>query len=370
MSRQSVAVVGMTIAIAIAAVPFLGSLDAAIALQLDRSRTCAGKAFFNAVSNGAQPVGFWLVVAALALSLVRGERPRLSHAAQSVVAFFAGSFLLEAIKDFIERPRPGVEFLDAHGNSFPSGHVGNAELAVFALLTLVMGRSRARLSMPWFVGVVAVVAVMGFTRMYLGRHWLSDVIGTAALFGGYAAVAFLHPDVRWRMGASAAAAVVALTLTVAASLGQHLEMAAGTAGGGASPTWKLAFGTALEEGKLRGDWSRDAYDARRSSAWMRESPVSLEITAAPPAREIRIVARPHPAGGSSSCRRLGVALNGVVLGDRLLHFGWRGYRFPVRSQGDDAFSRGAVFTFTVQNELPERRRERAPLVAFSEISLH
>jgi hypothetical protein len=87
-----------------------------------------------------------------------------------------------------------------------------------------------------------------------------------------------------------------------------------------------------------------------------------------PVGEVRIVARPHPDGAGARCRRLGVALNGETLGERLLVFGWRAYRFPLAPGLFRATEN--VLTLTVLNDQPDGRRADAPLAAFSELSLH
>src|SRR5215204_1249654 len=103
----------------------------------------------------------------------------------SWLAAVAGSAVLnQVLKGVFERPRPHFEhpLLVETSYSFPSGHamesfVVYGMLAYFAVLALR--------SWEWRVGVVCgaalLVVLIGFSRMYLGVHYLSDVLA------GYAA---------------------------------------------------------------------------------------------------------------------------------------------------------------------------------------
>jgi membrane-associated phospholipid phosphatase len=67
-------------------------------------------------------------------------------------------------------------------HSFPSGHV-DASVGFFAVLLLA----------NWRIGFpcLAIPMVIGFSRMYLGAHWLSDVI-CAAVLGMASAILVWH----------------------------------------------------------------------------------------------------------------------------------------------------------------------------------
>jgi len=95
----------------------------------------------------------------------------------------------EGIKYLVDRPRPcdalaNVNTLGGYRCSaefdpaFPSGHASRA-FAVAAFLTI---RFRWRLAIP--AGAFAVLA--GISRVYLGLHWPSDVLGGAVVGIGFA----------------------------------------------------------------------------------------------------------------------------------------------------------------------------------------
>lgn len=103
----------------------------------------------------------------------------------------AGSSLLTvAAKTLVGRPRPpaATALVSANGFAFPSGHALNVAAIVGACAVLLWTYRRVRI---WSTAAAAVVILLvGFSRLYLGVHWLTDVLAAYALgFGWLAAVA-------------------------------------------------------------------------------------------------------------------------------------------------------------------------------------
>ena len=142
-----------------------------VAVELARGVTLLGSPAFIAV----------LGLAMAGLLLVRKEYLALG----GWIAALVGSSLLDgALKRVFHRARPMWEspLLTARGFSFPSGHAMGSLVAYGMLVYLVVRRMdhpRRRLAIVG--GAVALVLLIGLSRMVLGVHYFSDVIG------GYAA---------------------------------------------------------------------------------------------------------------------------------------------------------------------------------------
>ncbi|MBB3890404.1 undecaprenyl-diphosphatase [Phenylobacterium haematophilum] len=130
------------------------------------------------------------IVATLLLVFHQRRREALIFAA-TVVAAQASSQLLKA---FYERERPA---LVAHGSyayshSFPSGHSAMAA-AVFLILATVVASVEPRRRTKALIYGLAIVSVLGVgvSRVYLGVHWPTDVLGGWVLGASWALAAWL-----------------------------------------------------------------------------------------------------------------------------------------------------------------------------------
>ena len=111
-------------------------------------------------------------------------RRRWLHLATWIAAVAGGAVLNHLLKGLFARPRPFFEhpLLIETSYSFPSGHameslVVYGMLAYFAVLALESWRGRTAV----VFGAALLVLLIGFSRMYLGVHYFSDVVA------GYAA---------------------------------------------------------------------------------------------------------------------------------------------------------------------------------------
>lgn len=87
--------------------------------------------------------------------------------------------LVQVGKRTFVRQRPvEVAYYPETGYSFPSGHSATA-MTLYGLLGYWLVRGRRRIRNRWLVGISAVslIGLVGFSRIYLGVHFLSDVLG-------------------------------------------------------------------------------------------------------------------------------------------------------------------------------------------------
>ena len=102
-----------------------------------------------------------------------------------LIAVPIGMLLNELLKVLVQRPRPFIagEFVDWSGYSFASGHTIGATLLYgqILLFALPLLKSRSGRSLA-ILTVMALVLSVGFSRIALGAHYLTDVLA-AMLFG-------------------------------------------------------------------------------------------------------------------------------------------------------------------------------------------
>lgn len=124
-----------------------------------------------------------IVVATVAVFLVEIVRRPSRWLPLFLLTVTVGQTLLSTqIKDLVDRGRPTANPL-AHtlGPSFPSGHTTGAA-ACFAAFALVLGRGRSRNAQAALAGgAVFIACAVAASRVLLGVHWLTDVIGGLAL---------------------------------------------------------------------------------------------------------------------------------------------------------------------------------------------
>jgi undecaprenyl-diphosphatase len=181
-------------------------------LSVDQSvLTWVGEHRGSALTSAMQTVT-WLGSAAvlypatLVLAFYWWRRERDWRPGAMLAASLAGSTALyNVFKRIVERPRPPAE--DALGTythwAFPSGHATQcmAFFAMLVVLACLAGRPRLQL---WAIAATAVVLVVGASRIYLGAHWFTDVLGGYALGGAWVSLltaAYLTIALRYRDGA-------------------------------------------------------------------------------------------------------------------------------------------------------------------------
>lgn len=135
----------------------------------------------KAVTFLGSPIWLYTVSLCAAALLWKRRRPRV--AVFVMVTVVGGGLLNTVVKIAVNRPRPSLidPVATASGRSFPSGHAMSSTV-VYTCVVLVLLPLAARRMRPVIATLVAtLVAVIGFSRLALGVHYLSDVAGGVVL---------------------------------------------------------------------------------------------------------------------------------------------------------------------------------------------
>jgi undecaprenyl-diphosphatase len=93
-------------------------------------------------------------------------------------ASLMGGVLNQLLKQVFVRDRPPHPLIGTHGYSFPSGHT-TGSIVVYGMLAylLLIAVRRRWLGITLAAGLGVLIVLIGFSRIYLGAHWISDVVG-------------------------------------------------------------------------------------------------------------------------------------------------------------------------------------------------
>ncbi|MDT7605333.1 MAG: hypothetical protein QOF61_3330 [Acidobacteriota bacterium] len=158
-------------------------------------------AFMRAVSSFGDSWHGWALTALALLAFTL--RRRRTEMFALLLSVGGGEIVNRAVKWLIARPRPVAPLVRVSGywarESFPSGHVtfyvcffGFLFFAAYGVLHRGTNARRASLALT-----ALPVLFIGASRVYLGAHWTSDVLGAYLLSGLWLALT-LHFYRRWK----------------------------------------------------------------------------------------------------------------------------------------------------------------------------
>ena len=182
---------------------FPGEVDFSLWLQSWRTSWLDGVMYAISVP-GLWKAALPIVAATLTFLFLTGRRGE-SGLLLVAVAFAAGANV--ALKEIVARPRPAGEIVEVFGSpssfGFPSGHVMSYVVFLGILVFIFTCRAKpgARRRLTHGLLILALIGV-GMSRMYLGVHTLTDVLGGYAFGAGvvlvFAAIWMLWIDAKRR----------------------------------------------------------------------------------------------------------------------------------------------------------------------------
>jgi undecaprenyl-diphosphatase len=154
--------------------------DVAMATRIHATVTPAGTRIFDWITRVGSPNSMTWMTIVVCLLLLGSRRVTL---ATVWISAFGGSDGLETIlKTIVHRTRPEYagHYLASGSYSFPSGHATLSFLGVSLLLYTLIATHRLT-NRSWRIGFIILGAIwillVGVSRIYLGVHFPSDVLG-------------------------------------------------------------------------------------------------------------------------------------------------------------------------------------------------
>ncbi len=139
----------------------------------------AGTRVWVAVSLVGSPIA--LTALCLLMAGVLSSQRRWVMAVGAIVAQGGGGIINEVLKQTIQRPRPlGAQaYLYGHSWSFPSGHAMGSLIGYgFLCYAVVVCWSSSRNTRNVAIALAStLILAIGISRLALGVHYISDVIG-------------------------------------------------------------------------------------------------------------------------------------------------------------------------------------------------
>ena len=165
----------------------LVAMDQAVYHLLQALRTPVSDSVMIACTElGDRAVTLPVIVAVLGWLLwQRAWRPAIYW----IAAVSVGAVLIALLKTGFALPRPIPLYHGTGAFGFPSGHAAMSSVIYGFLAVLVARELSARVRGVIFAALSVLVGMIAFSRLYLGAHWLSDVLG--GLSFGLAWVALL-----------------------------------------------------------------------------------------------------------------------------------------------------------------------------------
>ena len=346
--------------------PWLTALDAAAYRWIQTLRSCQVDSLATFLKQ--LPILSLIVFGTLSiLSLsIRRQWAATWHASWVIIA---GAFLCELLKTDLERARPSVLSPMLVGNSFPSGHISTAVLitGVFVFLSL-----RQRWN-PWgrYAGTavcLSLSAIITWQRLYLGHHWLADVIGTVLLTAAWLGFALSRP-IRLSLSRSAIAWSLGLLACYQVFLffpQTRLALPSVRAAQRAAVV-RIAFGTSTRHVGFDGAWGARGREPAGPITWMQRGDARMTITLPDSGKYLlAFAARPFVHTKTETCYPLEIFLNGHLVGRQLLYRGWREYELWI--DPDWVLAGKNEVMFRVGSDFPPAGPEQQT-VAFRELRI-
>ena len=143
---------------------------------------------------GSSAVLGLVIAAVVGFMLLQG---RLRTAAAVTITSLSGELVNQALKQAFNRPRPSVvpHLREVFSTSFPSGHAMESAIVYLTLGAMLMRMADRRVTKLYCLAVaILLTGIAGVSRVWLGVHYPTDVIGGWLIGFVWASVCWLATE--------------------------------------------------------------------------------------------------------------------------------------------------------------------------------
>lgn len=155
---------------------YLDGFDDAVRYRVYSMRSDKLTAFWKLITHS----GDRYVVILLGVILLLKKSLREKYGVKFAIAALSSTALYQIMKYIFQRPRPdlALRLIEQGGYSFPSGHSMNCLVSYGILIYLLLRYcENRRLAKILSVGLGLLIVLIGFSRVYVGVHFPTDIIG-------------------------------------------------------------------------------------------------------------------------------------------------------------------------------------------------